>query len=339
MRCREAKRRINRGLIDTDLETHLRECVRCARFALSREYLDYAFREVRNLPSTPPSALEEVREKIENQMQKQEEFGFMARVRNEIGRHPAVGLGAIMAAFLLIVVILVPFSYHETIGYTVTYQGVDSAYQPPSGVLPRALQSLGYREADVVVESHGDKFDCQISNLYSSLDARKAAAAFAAVTGYDGGAVISPVVHVTSATLYAQVKDKVTKIEIDTKDKSDDQIQSEIELKLKEEGINSPVVNVRTRPDGMHEISVGFSDSSDTSMIKKDFEIVSGEGKISFDASHEITVDTKDKTDDEIKAEIQKQMKEKGIENADVKVRTDEDGKRNIEVKIEKEKP
>jgi hypothetical protein len=266
------------------------------------------------------------------------ELSIMSKVKNQVNRHPGLGFSLAIAIVVFAMAVLIPFSYEKTVGYMVVYEGLDPAYEPAEGLLNRALATMGYDQATVDIEHKGASFDCEIGNLSSKAAAREAAATFAAISGYDGVSIILPVKMEISASLYAQVKDKLNKIEIDTKGKADSEVQSEIELRLKESGFDNYVVKVNTKEDGMREIYVGISDSSDTSVSERKFEIISSDGDISFGGESEISIDSKDMTDEEITQEIRKQLKENGVEDADISVKTDQDGKRNIEIKIEKEK-
>ncbi|MEE9555283.1 MAG: hypothetical protein V3W18_13425 [candidate division Zixibacteria bacterium] len=136
----------------------------------------------------------------------------------------------------------------------------------------------------------------------------------------------------------AQEKSKSTKIEIDAKDKTDTEVKAEIEEKLKARGATNPQVSVETKADGMRQISVGIKDSSDTKMTEKRIELEVSGDDLSFDADHEISIDTEGKTDEQIKEEIKKKLAVQGNDDAEVTVTTDSDGQHRIEVKVEKEK-
>lgn len=339
MRCREAKRRLNSSAeLDDELRAHLQTCESCSLKAAATRRLDVIFDQNRGREEEPPSPLSEIRERIDSILDgERKESSIMSKVKNQVNRHPGLGFSLAIAIFVFAMAVLIPFSYEKTVGYTVVYQGLDPAYEPAEGLLNRALASMGYDRATVDIEHRGTSFDCEIGNLSSKSAAREAAATFTAISGYDGVATILPVKKEISASLYAQVKDKLNRIEIDTKGKADSEVKSEIELRLKESGFDNYIVKVTTKEDGMREISVGISDSSDTSMSKRQFEIMSSDGEISFGGEERISIDSEDMTDEEITAEIKRQLGEKGVEDADISVKTDQEGKRNIEIKIEKE--
>ena len=142
-----------------------------------------------------------------------------------------------------------------------------------------------------------------------------------------------------SGSLYAQTKDKPTKIEIEVEGKSDAEIKDEIEEKLKGQGLTNPDVNVTTRSDGMREIKVGVKDSTDSKVREKRMEIIVQEDKpfAIEQPSLEISADSKDKTDEEIKEEIKSKLAAEGVQDADISVTTDSSGRRQIEIRVEKE--
>ncbi len=142
-----------------------------------------------------------------------------------------------------------------------------------------------------------------------------------------------------SGSLYAQTKDKPSKIEIESEGKSNAEIKAEIEEKLKGQGLTNPDVSVTTKPDGMREIKVGVRDSSDSKVRQKQMEIIVQEDEpfAIKKPSLEISADSKDKSDEEIKEEIRSKLAAEGVQDADISVTTESSGKRNIEIEMEKE--
>ncbi len=152
--------------------------------------------------------------------------------------------------------------------------------------------------------------------------------------------MITLVVTKTSASLYAQVRDKLIKIEIESADKSEADIKAEIEDKLREQGFANPDVTVTIKPDGMREIKVGIQDSSQIGMKEKQIEIICPEDQPIIkieEPSLEVSVDSKDKTDEQIKEEIRQKLAAEGMQDIDISVTTDSSGRRQIEIKVEKE--
>lgn len=341
MRCREAKRRLNKdSAIDGDLSEHVQSCVKCAEYAVAVKRLDNILAETRKQPSPTATRFSEMRERIENRIETERKgISLMSQVKHQIGNHPKLSLSLLAAICAFVLMILVPFSYDQTVGYTVAFEGIDPAYDTTEELLSRVLTSLGLERASVEIIRNVSYVDCKIGNLPSKKSAREAAAAFSSVSGYDGPAVITPVILRTSASLFAQVRDKLTnKIEVDGKGKTDAEIKVEIENKLKAQGFENPRVSVETKADGMRQIAVGITDSSETKVAKREIEIAVSGDDISFSASHEISIDTEGKTDEQIREEVKKKLAEQGIENPEITVKTEKDGRRNIEIEVRKEK-
>jgi len=340
MRCREAKRRLNHGAaVEGELAEHIRACASCAVYKAAGKRLEVAFDVFRDRQPISPTPFSDIRGIVKSKaVIGRKGISLMSKVKNEIQSNRKVGISLIAAACLFVLLVLVPFSYDQTVGYTVTFEQLDPAYVTLEDRLSLALASLGLDRAVIEFVDNDHTVDCRIGNLPTKQGAREAAAAFRTVYGYDGPAVIASVVRETSASLYAQVKDKLSKIEIDAKGKTDAEIKEEIEDKLRMQGFVNPKVSVETKPDGMRQIAVGLTDSSDAKVSKRQLEIVVPGDDISFEAHQEISIDSEGKTDEQITEEIKKKLAEQGIENPEITVKTDADGKRNIEVEIKKEK-
>lgn len=339
MRCGEAKRRLIEGApIEGDLAGHFRSCDSCAAYLDADESLRNILRIVRDEGSAVATPFTEILENVESKFNERKGISLMSKMKSQIENHKKVGFSLLAAACLFALVVLVPFSYDQTVGYTVTIPGLDPAQFAIEGSLPQALASVGLEAATVDFVRNSNLVDFTIGNLPSKNSAREAAAVFSSLCGYDGPFEIAPVTRKTSASLYAQVRDKLTRIEVDAKGKTDAEVKAEIESKLRAQGYANPQVSVETKADGMRQIDVGLTDSSGTRATKRKMEIAVPGDNISFDASHEVTVDTKGKTDDQIKEEVRKKLVEQGLENPEITVKTDKDGKRNIEIEVKKEK-
>ena len=340
MRCREAKYRLEEGAdIDGDLRTHIESCDSCAEFAAAKKRLDNILAKTRNLPSLSATPYAEIRERVENKIAMERKGkSLMLNVKHLIENHPKAGFSLLAAVCLFALMVLVPFSYTRTVSYTVKFERMDPAFDTSEDLLSQVLKSLGMEQASVEIIRKDSYVDCKIGNLPSEKSAREAAAAFKAVSGYEGSGVITPVALRTSASLYAQVMDKLNKIEVDGKGKTDAEIKAEIEAKLKERGFENPRVTVTTESNGMRQIDVGLTDSSQAKISKRQLEIAVSGDDITLDAAHEISIDAEGKTDEQIKAEVTKKLAEQGIENPQITVKTDKDGKHNIEIEVKKKK-
>lgn len=343
MRCREAKRRLNKtGGIDGELREHLDGCPECSREAAARRLIDSALEAARNDRTESETPFPVIRARIAADIgrQNEKEDSIMAKVQNQIASHRRFSIALVVAVAVFAFIVLVPFSYDRTVGYNLAYTGLDSEYDLPPEMLTDVLTTLGYRQARVELTQNGSYLDYSIIGLPSSTAAKEASAAFTSLTGYSGEPVITLVVTKTSASLYAQVRDKLIKIEVEGEGKSEAEIKAEIEDKLREQGLANPDVTVTIKPDGMREIKIGVQESTETGMKEKQIEIVCPEDQPIIkieEPSLEISVDSKDKTDEQIREEIRQKLAAEGVQDADISVTTDSSGERRIEIEVKKE--
>lgn len=342
MRCREAKRRLNEaGEIDGEFRKHLDKCPECSREVAAWRLIETTLENARTDHEEPVTPFAEIRAKItaDTGRQKEKEDSIMSKVQNQIASHRRFSIALVVAVAVFAFVVLVPFSYDRTIGYNLAYTGLDSKYDLPPEMLTEVLTTLGYQQVRVELTQNGSYLDYSITGLPSSTAAKEASAAFASLTGYTGMPVITPIIKTVSGSLYAQVRDKLIKIEVESEGKSKAEIKAEIEDKLREQGFANPDVTVTLKPDGMREIKVAVQDSSETGMKEKQIKIICPEDQpiMIKEPSLEISVDSKDKTDEQIKEEIKQKLAAEGVQDADISVTTDSSGKRKIEIKIEKD--
>jgi hypothetical protein len=342
MGCREAKRRLNKtGEIDGELRKHLDKCPECSREVAAWRLIETTMENARNDHEEPATPFAEIRAKItaDTEREKGKENSIMSKVQKQIVSHRRFSIALVVAAAVFVFVVLVPFSYDRTIGYNLAYTGLDSKYDLPPEMLTEVLTTLGYRQVRVELTQNGSYLDYSITGLPSSTAAKEASVAFTSLTGYSGEPVITLAVTKTSASLYAQVRDKLIKIEVESEGKSEAEIKAEIEDKLREQGLANPDVTVTLKPDGMREIKIGVQESTEAGMKEKQIKIMVPEDepiKVKC-PSVEISVDSKDKTDAEIKEEIRQKLAAEGMKDADISVTTDSSGERNIEIKMGKE--
>ena len=343
MRCREAKRRLNRtDEIDEELRKHLDGCPACSREVAAWRLLNSVLESARGEKEPPPTLFREIRARMAAHIgrEKEKEDSIMSKVKNQIANHPRFSIGLVVAVCVFAFVVLVPFSYDRTVGYNLAYTGLDSKYDLPPEMLTEILTSLGYGQAGVQLAKNGSHLDYRITGLPSRTAAREASTAFLSLTGYSGEPVMTLVARKTSASLYAQVRDRLIEIEVQSAGKSEAEIRAEIEEKLRDQGLANPDVTVTIKPDGMREIKIGIQDSSETGMKEKQIEIICPEDQPIIkieEPSLEISVDSKDKTDEQIKEEIRQKLAAEGMQDIDVSVTTDSNGSRRIEIKAGKE--
>jgi len=338
MRCREVRNRADQGIEMTkECLDHLKTCELCRQYVSAAGSLDKLIEAAREQSLPPSSELSQLRDKIENQFADHRKgISIMSRIKHQVGSHPKLSFSVAVAAGVLAILLLVPFSYNQTVGYSVSLENQEPLTIADQARFDAAMETLGLSQAAVSVRQSGENTNYQISNLPDHKSAREVAATFGAITGIDPVYRIEPIVKLTSGTLYAQAMDKLNRIQIDAKGKTDAEIKADIEQKLRDNGLSNPQVNVTTKSDGTRQIQVGITDSSDTKMMQKQIELNVAGDDISFESTPQISIDTKNKTDQEIKDEITDKLREQGVDNPSVKITTEPDGKRKIEIEAEK---
>jgi hypothetical protein len=353
MRCREVKRRLNNGReLTAEMEEHLRECAGCAAAARAAGDLARAFRMAKTADNLPATPLATVREKVARpeQEQYQKESRFMSTLREQFSRRPRFSTGLVVAVVVILFVTLVPFSYDRTVGYEVAFNGV-TASGDYTQTLPAALKVLGYESASVNVTQEAGKVNYTIGNLPSRVAAKEAAAVFAVLTGSKAQPQINAVTETVSGSLYAQVRDGIIRIEIDSAGKSDSEIASEIEARLADYGFNDTQVQVNTSPDGQRQMSIfiGDADAESGKETEQTIELKMNSGddqNVSFEVGaglddsemQQIIEDNKDMSDSELESLLESKFAEKGIPDANVTVTTRADGKREVQVDLNQQK-
>ncbi len=353
MRCREVKRRLNNGReLTAEMEEHLRECADCAAAARAAGDLVHAFRTARTADNLPATPLATVRERLARpeQEQYQKESRFMSTLREQFSRRPRFSTGLVVAVVAILFVTLVPFSYDRTVGYEVAFDGV-TASGDYTQTLPAALKALGYENTSVNVVQNAGKGDYTIANLPSRQAAKEAAAVFAVLTGSKAKPQINTVTETVSGSLYAQVRDGIIRIEVDSAGKSDSEIASEIEAKLADYGFNDTQVQVNTSADGQRQMSIfiGDADAEPGKQSEQTIELKMDSGadkNVSFEVGggledsemQQIIDANKDKSDSELESLLEAKFAEKGIPDANVTVTTKADGKREVQVDVNQQK-
>jgi hypothetical protein len=209
---------------------------------------------------------------------------------------------------------------------------------------------LGYENASVSASQSAAAVNYTITGLQTREAAREAAAAFASMTGTKVQPRITAVSETVSGSLYAQVRDSLIRIEVDGAGKSDAEIASEIEAKLAEHGYSNTQVQVSTTPGGERQMQIFIGDdgSDPDKQTEQRIELQLGSGddqeKIEFEMGagvddseiKQIIEANEDLSDAELEALIEQKLADEGLSGADVAVQTRVDGKRDVDLKIEK---
>lgn len=341
MRCAEARRRLNRkDEYDSELVRHLSECAACSREARADHLLNLALADARTKDDSSVTPFADLRKSLTARLngESRKEKSFMSTAGKQMRKHPKSSLGLALAAAVFVFVVLVPLPYNQIIGYEVSFRDAYSGQDLPAEELENTLTILGYEQPAITVVSGGESGDHTVVFLPTESAAKEVSFAFQSLTGKSVEIVTRPVIRSVSASLYAQVRDRI-KIEVESKDKTDEQIKAEIEEKLKAQGFSKADVSVESKSDGLREIHIGLQDSSQAAMKEKEMKILlpSDQTIEIREPSVEISVDSEGKTDEEVRQEIERKLAEQGVEDAEIKVSKDSEGNRQIEVKIEKE--
>ncbi|UCC44078.1 MAG: hypothetical protein JSU65_13355 [Candidatus Zixiibacteriota bacterium] len=166
MKCREARNRLtgsrraeSSGTDDRDLKDHLEHCRRCAQYAASANLLVEALNEAGKVKAGDVVPVSVLKARIE--------AGAAASARTA-GRLPrslflgwlrpgtAIAAGALVVGVVLILA-LVPFQYHKTIGYDIAFAGVNKELAEDDERICDLLHELGLVEAAV------DVLECELT--------------------------------------------------------------------------------------------------------------------------------------------------------------------------------
>ncbi|MCP4583600.1 MAG: hypothetical protein GY839_18480 [candidate division Zixibacteria bacterium] len=345
MRCREAKRRLNSaGEHDVELIEHLNNCLSCAREAQMMAVLDSVLTSSRERADYPETPFSDIRGKVISRSAGEidKEKSLMSKIKAEITSHPRFSFGMALTVLVFAFILLVPFSYNKTVGYNLEISSVkaDDSLKPES--LSQVIAKLGYKDSGrVMLIAEPDNKRLILTNIPTEQAARDVVIAVETTNGQDYAFSITPVVEKVANNLYTRVKDGIVTFKIEGEGKSDDEIGEEIWTVLKQEGINTSVVAVRTDPNGTRDIFIDINDSTDNQMSQSQLEFVTESGDILFSLGESekvnLNIETEGKTVEEIEAEIREQLKEKNLGNTIIEVIENPDGKHEIILKIDKD--
>lgn len=297
----------------------------------AKAILKAGFNSLKSEASTP-SDLTALRYQVELASSRKES-SFMSQLKYNISSHPRFSLIFAATVAVLLFVVMVPFSYHKTIGYQIEYAVGDMANLPTAEAINAALAAIGQNEAKATFTYDEETGRCLISVLPNLNAVRETQALFTSIMGAFTDPKITPVVELVSGSLYAQVKDKVVNVEVDATNKTDQEIANEIKSKLEAQGFKGSVVYVKSDRD-----SVGGDSSR---QIKYELKIKGDSLMGSGNPNAELLqIDSRGKTPEQIQTEIQQRLNEKGMTNTRVKVTGEQSGdstKQRLEIKIEEE--
>lgn len=231
MRCHEARLRIaeydrRKENIESDRELmeHLRGCSACARDLKADETLSRLLTAAGVDDTSRILPLEQQKTRVIARAGKisGRSKNLGAILLGPLGilfRKPALGFGTFLAVVVLAVIVLVPFQFHRTVGYTITMNGVDMELAGDIERICGMLMNLGLEDAlvDIIgcdttcsnTQVHECDTTCSllIVELKTREEAERVVAAFASVDSDDMTTSIRPVRTSTTRTLLDHAND------------------------------------------------------------------------------------------------------------------------------------
>jgi hypothetical protein len=248
----------------------------------------------------------------------EKEQSIMAKLTNVIASHKRASIATAFGLAALIFFLAVPFPYQRIVGYRITLSGVEIYI--PDGDLAKSMEALGYTGAQINVVASPDGFDYEIGNLPSMAAAKEVAAATVSLTGTKVSPVIAPEIELVSGSLYAQARERLVRIEVDGKGKTDDQIKAEIESKLVAQGLSPGFIFVKTDSTGERRIQMEIGEK--------------GVGHGGMETT--IEIDGRGKSNAQIEDEVKARMALQGHPNANVTIESSgPDSLREIRIEIQ----
>jgi hypothetical protein len=297
---------------------HLSSCPDCSRLAEAQKILSSALETAKVSDDGEATPISVLKAKLA-MSSTTKELSIMATLKNGFLGHRGLGFGIALGVLAILFIVLVPLPYSRTVGYNLTFSGVDQG--TPTQAIMGALDKLGYGNLSVNVNASPAGMDYLFSNLPNLRAAKEVAAAFASLSGTKAKPQIKPIIETVSGSLYAQARNKSIQIEVNGEDKTDEQIQAEIESKLAAEGFKGSLVYLKTDSSGKRNVHLEIQEAD------------SGQG--GGEAKQTIVIDGRGKNDSQIQNEIKQKLIETGKPNANVSVKVEgPDSLRKIEIQV-----
>ena len=205
MRCRQAQSRIieheksgTDPTKDRSLMDHLGDCPVCAEELDAADLLGRLLRRAGEDDTTDITPLVAARRTIEARAQTTagrpsvlQRIG--AALSGRVFRRPARLGYALVVVGLLLAVTLIPFRYHQTVGYAVAFAGVEKELVEDNETICDILYDLGLFEADVDVLGCDTTCNVRVIALRSLEEARMVVTAFNQVENCCSSSDIMPV--------------------------------------------------------------------------------------------------------------------------------------------------
>ena len=346
MRCRDVKRRLNRAVtFEADLLEHIRACPSCAREVEAARLLELSLKSDKDSADLDTTIFNDMKTRLEAlaSQENRKERSIMTRIKNQFSSHPGFSFGIIAAICLFAVIVLVPISYDKTVGYNLVMSDINTEDGVDLVTVDNVVDAIGYTDVQISSSIDDKKLKIIFENLPSKKAVREITSAVASLAATGVMTEVSPIIVKDMGSIYAQVRDKLSELKIDAKGKSDKEIQEAIETELRKRGHPNPEVVVVTKPDGQREIRINSkfdekNKSGDIEHREQQMVIMSEGDTLVMEPGNldRLEIDGKGKTDAQIEQEIRDKLKAQGIENPDITIKTQPDGKREIKIEAEK---
>ncbi len=234
---------------------------------------------------------------------------------------------AIAVAALAAIMLVVPISYERTIGHSVALQvaapALDSA--AATRIAHELSTALGATNVNMTSDDAGYRIDAQVPS-HSAKGVTRVASAFAAeltARGLTAQATVTPRTERVSSSVYAMARDRL-EIRVDRGGKTPAQLEADIRAQLEAAGLTNPDVHV-TYDGNQTQVQIhagdgaGGTNPASGTAGKLDLDVKTpGPNQRQIKVEHAAGM-----TDADLKAEIERQMREQGI-NATVTVQNGE---------------
>ncbi|UCD62845.1 MAG: hypothetical protein JSW34_08750 [Candidatus Zixiibacteriota bacterium] len=215
MRCEDARQWMadNPGKHDRRVAEHVSACPSCARFAEADRLVGRMFRLAASEEAVP--SFEQTRSLINARISGQTIWEkIMLPIKDQYLARPRFTAGLCLAVITVLFITLVPFSVTRTVAYQVSLSNVDARAVASSELVTTALLTAGLEDLRITSAYDEVNGEYEISGIPSEIEAREIAEAVRVVVSPKVRIAVKPVVRSVSATIYAQVADKVKPREV-----------------------------------------------------------------------------------------------------------------------------
>jgi hypothetical protein len=213
MHCSEARQRLSgsrRSGIDlpndSELLEHLRSCPQCAREAGVAEQMREMFESASSDDKLAMPDLSAQRKLVESRMARARPTHPVLR---RFRRHPAAGLGTLIAVAVMVIFALVPFRYYRTVGYEVAFAGISPDLVADNDTICDVLYTLGIDQAAVDVLGCDSTCRLVILDLRSEHEAHLVVKVLQRMNESDLSANVQPVREKSARTLLDRANEKL----------------------------------------------------------------------------------------------------------------------------------